>query len=105
MVEHGNGPEPALINGTFPDGLRVSPSQERVSSGQPMHKARQSAILHWPQQKVPVIGHQAVREYSHGVKITRRRYELLERVKIGGAVKQRSLSGSAVAHVINVSHG
>jgi hypothetical protein len=51
-----------------------------------------------------MVEHQAVREYPHRVKITRHRHELLERVKLGGAVKQRSLSGSTVAYVVNVSH-
>ena len=67
-------------------------------------EAGQRAILHRPQQEVPVIGHQAVRDYSDRMAFSRHRQELHERVEVGGAVKQRSLSGSTVAYVIDVSH-
>ena len=60
----------------------------RVRDGQPLHEGRQVAIVFWPQQQMPMIGHHRVGANPHRRRLGRFTQHAFERLEIRRLFKQ-----------------
>ena len=65
VILHGEGLEAALIKMARPDGVVMCVPPLRVSQRQPAHELGQIAVASRPQDQVPMIRHQTIRENPH----------------------------------------
>jgi hypothetical protein len=55
----------ALIQVTVTDGMAVEVPASDVCGGQALHEAAELGVMAWPEDEMPVIGHQAIGEKAH----------------------------------------
>ena len=72
-----------------------------VGDGEPAHKLREFAILARPENKMPVIGHEAIGEKSHLCARQRINEQQLKGVIIWGMIEDVSPTISTVKNVID----
>lgn len=63
---HGDGLVAALIDGPTAGAAVRSPQGLRVCGSQPLHEGGEIPIMQGPQDQMPVIRHEGVREDTHG---------------------------------------
>jgi len=73
----------------------------RVRQRDPRHEPRQIAICAWPEQQMPVAGHQAVRQQAHVETETRLLQNPLEGFVVLLLVKQSRPLVAAVENVVD----
>ena len=78
--------------------MRMVPAH-RVRHGQPMHEPRKVAIGLRPEDKMPVVWHQAKCQQPHRRQHAGTQQEVLEGRIVGGVMKDRRSTDGAVEHV------
>lgn len=95
--------ETILVNVSSPGGVPIRMPASSVGHGKPPKEVRKLVILCWPDEGVPVIGHDAVRAQAdiqprHGLS-----EHLLERMVVGLSVKDSGACVRAVEDVVRDS--
>jgi hypothetical protein len=67
----------------------------------PRHETRKIPIARWPKHEMPVIGHEAVREYSHCPSRVRFPYHPLERREIAWLLEYRPARIGAIEDMVD----
>ena len=82
-------------------GMVVFVVPAHMGHAEPAHEAFQFLVTLWPQQKVPVIGHQAIRQNVHVGPFTRFADDAEERVIVRRLVEQVPPTVTAVQHMVD----
>jgi hypothetical protein len=93
--------ESALVYVTEPNFVVVFLPAGRMSNSQPLHERSQIAVMFRPQNKMPMIGHQAVSQNSHVAFFKRFADNLFEGPVITVVKKQLLFSDAAIDNVID----
>jgi len=101
---------PLIANSYIPEATLIDVAGELVLSVevagmhtcQPVHVRRNRVVFHGPQHKVPVVGHQAVRDDAHRNTAPRALHKSLKIQVIVHTSEQRLSVHAAVEDVINM---
>jgi len=97
--------EPTLVNRAFtPCCCRATPSA-RVCSGHPVEEPREFTLPFGPEQKMPVVRHQTVRNYPHRPLFSPVRQHSLKGGIFVRASKKRPFSRAPIAGVVHDASG
>jgi len=100
---NGEGFVSALVNMAVPNHVVILLPTCDMRYGQSLHKRAQIAVVFWPENKMPVIGHKAIAHNPH-----RSLFERLDNHSLEGQVivvteKQRLLAHASIDDMINHS--
>jgi hypothetical protein len=103
IVLHRKRFETPLIEMSTPNGLFTEVVSLRVGQSEPSDESRQVSILPWPQDKMPVIRHDAVAQNPHVNNRLRLGKHPLEGLVIAMRRENSGLAVRPIQHVINDS--
>jgi hypothetical protein len=99
----GEGFETTLVNVARTRGVIVSVPAHAMRVRQPAAERRQFASALGPQDEMPVIGHEGVRQDPHGQEIQGVADDALKGGVIRRLLEQRQAGHRAVEHMVNVA--